>query len=1178
MLWEPAFYFDDAYNKPFIVFHAGLYSRLSQAQKDFIIGHEVGHILYSGIDYAVEKRSVSLGRGIELKNEIENRADIFGVLVTKKINPGMDVEKLVKELADLFEKRFEEVRLQVKLKATEEGEEDALFDVHSSDNYRVKNFAEVLKSAQRNESEVFNMIFGNWGIDVDPYYNSGEPATKVVDRVMRVQQPIRTLDGRGLISHAMISSSHEIQHPLLNVTITAQNEQQRSLLKDVIEEIVHYVPPSHVSALKEIRVTNAFKGRLIGGAAEAVVYKGIIFISPGYFNDRENDREELKHALLHEIGHFYEKIIDRDIYQWKKLSDWKYSLIRELFRDAIMVGTMLIVYPSTKSFDFLLKETILISLGISAWYLSSTLFDSLIIFKKNEWFPYIDLEKTGPPPYASKNWKEDFAESYAAYIDPNKRPAFQAETSRNKFLGLKYEFFNTREDISSWQQSIKVDDTMKSGGITNKWISWEAGNPSNRARDRAMISEKKNNVTMAGMSRRNFFLLGTAAGVVTATEFSRLSLAQELLLAPVTGLPEGSGAQRIIKKKSSPGVLKIRALNGDNDALKEIIRRAEKELPFAKTLKDLYAYRLPDARDAIKNNSFDYYLKQAEKGDFDALDFLESIFYDNHQIRDEIRSMDIQVFVRRSELSPEEGQEKGWEKGRNRYVNELFMLADYYHNLEAMAALRNIDPTGLKDNVKHLAEIGNFAAIDQLAETYSNHVAGPVEPLDATLLEGSLDEEKIQQIYTALDYKQIGAEDEKLLREYDFKDLIKMALGGNENAVGLVNLLISQIGHKAVAEEWASIDLKDMEEGLKKGDYKTFQLLMALYKFGNQNAINELPYVDISGLVQQAENGDVKAVNTLIDLTYYHLQAVNALHGLKIDQFTKPFLVEGSQQESKEAKEQSKGTMEGASVLLKLGRDFDNQMALSVIAGDKLDFTKAANWGYAPSEAPLDSFFDIADMGNTLMINYLRREIDVRKIFSASLPNLPSYPHLLRGMSKILYILAMSYSNPSALMLLFSLDPQFLSKGIEEGESGFAELFYAQQKIRADKLKVVPDLKTLEQKVREGEKAQEKKKQQEKEQEEQEQNRQDQQNIKNDGSKPDNAMKGGIDLTPANMHLQTQNAGEGIKFYLDPAMLQQLQNAPGFVPVIISIQPLKSLPEFLGLNQSQTSASLVSSS
>ena len=56
---------------------------------------------------------------------------------------------------------------------------------------------------------------------------------------------------------------------------------------------------------------------------------------------------------------------------------------------------------------------------------------------------------------------------------------------------------------------------------------------------------------------------------------------------------------------------------------------------------------------------------------------------------------------------------------------------------------------------------------------------------------------------------------------------------------------------------------------------------------------------------------------------------------------------------------------------------------------------------------------------------------------------------------------------------------------------------------------------------------------------------------------------GGIDLTPANMNLQTQNAGAGIKFYLDPVILQELQDAPGFVPVIINIQPLKSLQEFL---------------
>ena len=58
---------------------------------------------------------------------------------------------------------------------------------------------------------------------------------------------------------------------------------------------------------------------------------------------------------------------------------------------------------------------------------------------------------------------------------------------------------------------------------------------------------------------------------------------------------------------------------------------------------------------------------------------------------------------------------------------------------------------------------------------------------------------------------------------------------------------------------------------------------------------------------------------------------------------------------------------------------------------------------------------------------------------------------------------------------------------------------------------------------------------------------------------------GGIDLTPANSVLKTQNEGEGIKFNLDPAMLEHLRNAPGFVPENIRITPLKSLSEFLGI-------------
>ena len=73
-------------------------------------------------------------------------------------------------------------------------------------------------------------------------------------------------------------------------------------------------------------------------------------------------------------------------------------------------------------------------------------------------------------------------------------------------------------------------------------------------------------------------------------------------------------------------------------------------------------------------------------------------------------------------------------------------------------------------------------------------------------------------------------------------------------------------------------------------------------------------------------------------------------------------------------------------------------------------------------------------------------------------------------------------------------------------------------------------------------------------------------------------MRGGIDLTSGKWKLQIQNnpkfrqerriPGEkdrGIKFHLDPAMLQQLQNAPGFLPVIIDIEPLGDLRIFLGL-------------
>lgn len=67
---------------------------------------------------------------------------------------------------------------------------------------------------------------------------------------------------------------------------------------------------------------------------------------------------------------------------------------------------------------------------------------------------------------------------------------------------------------------------------------------------------------------------------------------------------------------------------------------------------------------------------------------------------------------------------------------------------------------------------------------------------------------------------------------------------------------------------------------------------------------------------------------------------------------------------------------------------------------------------------------------------------------------------------------------------------------------------------------------------------------------------------------------GGIDLTTSHMNLQTMHTGGKINFYLDPAMLQQLQNAPGFVPVIINVKPMTNLALFLGINPGKEEESL----
>ncbi|MBF0485880.1 MAG: hypothetical protein HQL16_05125 [Candidatus Omnitrophica bacterium] len=68
---------------------------------------------------------------------------------------------------------------------------------------------------------------------------------------------------------------------------------------------------------------------------------------------------------------------------------------------------------------------------------------------------------------------------------------------------------------------------------------------------------------------------------------------------------------------------------------------------------------------------------------------------------------------------------------------------------------------------------------------------------------------------------------------------------------------------------------------------------------------------------------------------------------------------------------------------------------------------------------------------------------------------------------------------------------------------------------------------------------------------------------------PDDAMaadKGGIDFNSSRMTLETQGSAGAMAFNIDPAIMEELRSAPGFVPVVIGIQPLNSLSEFLSVN------------
>ena len=60
-------------------------------------------------------------------------------------------------------------------------------------------------------------------------------------------------------------------------------------------------------------------------------------------------------------------------------------------------------------------------------------------------------------------------------------------------------------------------------------------------------------------------------------------------------------------------------------------------------------------------------------------------------------------------------------------------------------------------------------------------------------------------------------------------------------------------------------------------------------------------------------------------------------------------------------------------------------------------------------------------------------------------------------------------------------------------------------------------------------------------------------------------LKGGVDFQLNKMNLEMQNSGQEIKFNSNPVMLEHLQRAPGFVPVIINIQPMNDLRLFLGV-------------
>jgi hypothetical protein len=70
----------------------------------------------------------------------------------------------------------------------------------------------------------------------------------------------------------------------------------------------------------------------------------------------------------------------------------------------------------------------------------------------------------------------------------------------------------------------------------------------------------------------------------------------------------------------------------------------------------------------------------------------------------------------------------------------------------------------------------------------------------------------------------------------------------------------------------------------------------------------------------------------------------------------------------------------------------------------------------------------------------------------------------------------------------------------------------------------------------------------------------------------DTKPKGGIDFNADQLNVETRNSGGEIKFQMSPQQLQELQNVPGFTPVIINVQPLNTIQMFLGLKENDENA------